>query len=188
MLRIIAGKYKNRVIPTLKKTIYRPSTSRLREALFSILTSGEFAENQILQGANILDAFCGSGSLGFEALSRGAKSVTFIDLNGDCLKLARQFATTIGELENTSFLNLNSQILPKAADKFDIVFIDPPYHNKLAEKAIDSLLEGGWLLPGALLVVEVAKTEDLMIPKNIQLIKERLYNNNKLLLLKYEQE
>ncbi len=187
MLRIIAGKHKNRAISTLKRTIYRPSTSKIREAIFSILGSGEFLKQNILENSTVLDVFCGSGSLGFEALSRGAKTVTFIDININCLRLAQQFAIDIGEEKNTRFLNLDSAFLPKANAKYNLVFIDPPYHSKLIHKAIDSLIKGNWLEKDSVIIIEQAKFEDLALPNNFSLITERLYNNNRLSFLTYGQ-
>ncbi len=187
MLRIIAGKYKNRLVPTLKTTIYRPSTSRIREAIFSILTSGEFLEKIVLEEASVLDLFCGSGSLGFEAISRGAKEVTFIDININCIKLASQFSADIGEEKNTKFLNLDSTSLPKANKQYSLVFIDPPYHKNLTGKAMFSLTNGDWLADEAIIVIEQSKSEDIKLPDAFGLMKEKLYNNSKLLFLTYGQ-
>lgn len=187
MLRIIAGKHKNRLIPTLKTTIYRPSTSKIREAIFSILGSGEFLENAVLENSSVLDLFCGSGSLGFEAISRGAKEVTFIDININCIKLANQFAIDIGEEKNTKFLNLDSSTLPKANRQYSLVFIDPPYHTNITKKAMLSLVAGNWLVEGAIIIIEQSKFEDINLPSSFKLVKEKLYNNNRLLFLIYGQ-
>lgn len=185
MLKIIAGKHKNRIIPTLKNAKYRPSTAKLREAIFSILTSGEFIENPILPNSNVLDLFSGTGSLAFEALSRGARSVTLIDNTNEYLKSAKLFADNIGEGDNAIFLCMNAFNLPKALYTYNLVFIDPPYHKGLVEKAISSLVRGQWLENQAVLIVESAKTDDFLNPENIELVKERVYGNNKLSVLKY---
>lgn len=185
MIRIIAGKHKNRLIPTIKKSEYRPSTSKFRMAVFSILFSGEFKTTEQLSSIKALDLFCGSGSLGFEALSRGIGSVTFIDTNVKALQAARGFASLIGELDNTSFLNMNALNLPKAQYNYDLIFIDPPYHKSLVPKAIESLINSNWLAQKSILVIELAKTDNFSLPSNIELITKRIYGNNKLLLLKY---
>lgn len=124
-MKIIAGKHKNRVIPVLKGSNYRPSTGKIREAIFSILTSGKFAEQQIFNNNTIaLDLFAGTGSLAFEALSRGVGEVTLVEINANHLRLAREFAISIGEEENSNFLNISATNLPKATKKFDLIFID----------------------------------------------------------------
>jgi 16S rRNA (guanine966-N2)-methyltransferase len=86
-MKIIAGKHKNRIIPTIKTADYRPTTTKFREALFSIMASGEFFDLQPIVDAKILDLFAGTGILSFESLSRGAKNVTFVDNNPNHLKI-----------------------------------------------------------------------------------------------------
>ncbi len=187
-MRIIAGKHKNRVIPSLKNSDYRPSTTKFREALFSILSSGEFADNNPVDGSDVLDLFAGTGSLSFEALSRGAKSITLIDNNKEHLKVAREFAMKIGAEEDAKFLLLSAINLSQAAYKYGLVFMDPPYYNKFVEKALISLIQNQWLENKAIIVIEMEKREDLDLPVSMSLIKEKIYGNNKLLILRYEQE
>ena len=188
MLKIIAGKHKNRLIPKAKNAECRPSTSKFKEAVFSILTSGEFIDEDLFCGdKNALDLFSGTGSYGFEALSRGVTSVTFIDMNLDSIRLAKDFAELIGEKDNTSFLHLNALSLPKSNCNYDLVFIDPPYHNNFVPKAIDSLIKNNWIKNGSLLVAELGQKDDILLQDNIKLLKQRIYGNNKLLVLKYEQ-
>lgn len=188
MLRIIAGKHKNRIIPTLRKAKYRPSTSKLKESIFSILTSGQFIENQLMSNNScVLDLFSGTGNLGFEALSRGAGLVTLVDINQDYLKLAKQFASLIGEIGNMRFLSSDACNLPTSNYSYDVVFIDPPYYQNLASKALASLLKGNWLKNNAVMAVEIAKTDDIELPNNIKLIGSRLYGNSKLLILEHHE-
>lgn len=187
-MRIIAGKYKNRVIPSLKNSDYRPSTTKFREALFSILSSGEFADNSPVDASDVLDLFAGTGSLSFEALSRGAKSITLIDNNKEHLQIAKEFATKIGEEENVKFLLLSAISLPQSAHKYSLVFMDPPYYNQFVEKALISLIQNRWLEDKAIIAIEMEKREELGLPVSMSLIKEKIYGNNKLLILRYEQE
>jgi 16S rRNA (guanine966-N2)-methyltransferase len=185
MIRIIAGKHKNRIIASLNNANYRPSTGKIREAIFSILTSGEFRDNKLFtQQSKILDLFAGTGSLAFEALSRGASGVTLIDINANYLQAAKKFATQIGEIDKVNLLNIDATSLPKATTIFDLIFIDPPYHNNLSNKAVDSLKKGGWLKDGAILVLELAKTDDFS-DDSLELIKEKIYGVSKLIILKY---
>ena len=184
-MRIIAGKYKNRVIPTLKNSGYRPSTAKFREALFSILSSGEFAKSQILLGANILDVYSGSGAISFEAISRGAGSACLIDNNADNLRIAREFAEKIGANDNMNFLQIDALFLPKSTRTFEIVFIDPPYYRNMAVKTIKSLISNGWLANGAVAAIELAKNEHMDEIDGLELLKNNIYGNSRLLLFKY---
>ncbi|WP_375326323.1 16S rRNA (guanine(966)-N(2))-methyltransferase RsmD [Candidatus Tisiphia endosymbiont of Nemotelus uliginosus] len=185
MIRIIAGKHKNRLIPTLKHSNYRPSTAKIREAIFSILTSGELACRGLFTGnAMVLDLFSGTGSLSFEALSRGAWHVTLVDINAHYLRTAKEFAVLIDAVANTTFLNINACILPKATKAFDLVFVDPPYYNNLVIKSVNSLKKGGWLKDGSILVIEFGKTE-IFTDNCFKLIKEKIYGDSKLLVLEY---
>ena len=186
-MRIISGKHKNRVIPTLKKSNYRPSTTKFREALFSILSSGEFLESQPVVGAKVLDLFAGAGSLSFEALSRGADSITLIDKNEDHLKLAREFAYKLGEEEQVTALLMNAVDLAQASSKYDLVFMDPPYYNNYIEKSLKSLITREWLAHNAVIAIEMEVRKEIEIPKRVEIVKEKIYGNNKLLILKYEQ-
>ena len=186
MIRIIAGKHKNRIIPTKKSSNYRPSTGKFREAIFSILTSGEFLDNPILKGAKVLDLFAGTGSLAFEALSRGAASATLIDNVRVHLEDAKNFANLIGEADNVTALCVDACSLPKALYQYDLIFMDPPYHQNMVEKALTSLEQGEWLKKAALIVIEVPKTQDIKLGPNMELKREKIYGNNKLIMLKYK--
>ena len=187
-MKIIAGKHKNRTIPSLKNSDYRPSTTKFREALFSILSSGEFVDNPPFKDANILDLFSGTGSLSFEALSRGARTITLLDNNKNHLKVAENFAIKIGEESNAYFLLANAINLPFVSKQYSLVFMDPPYYNQFVVKSLRSLIKNKWLKNKAVIVVEIEKREDIDMPKNISLVREKIYGNNKLLILKYEQE
>jgi 16S rRNA (guanine966-N2)-methyltransferase len=187
-MKIIAGKYKNRTIPTSKDLDYRPSTTKFREALFSILSSGEFASNKPFKDANVLDLFAGSGSLSFEALSRGAKSITLIDNNSKHLEVAKEFAAKIGEEKNISFLLTSAVTLPYASRRYSLVFMDPPYYNDFIGKALVSLIKNKWLEKSAIIAVEMEKLAEVDLPIGVSVIKEKIYGKNKLLILKYEQE
>ncbi|MDF2965366.1 MAG: rsmD [Rickettsiaceae bacterium] len=188
MMKIIAGRLKGRNIPTFKGNRYRPSQSRLREALFSILSSGEFAEQNILQDAIVLDLFSGAGSLSFEALSRGAAHCTMVDVDAEHLKLAQSAAEHFGEIDNVNCLRLDAANLPMATKKFNLIFIDPPYHSKLADKAMKSIMNKGWLKDGAIVAVEVSRKEDIKPVKSFSVVLERIYGNSKLIILNYQHE
>lgn len=187
MIKIISGKHKGRVIPTLKNADYRPSTSRFREALFSILTSGQYGEQEIIEHANVLDLFAGSGSLSFEALSRGAKTATLVDTNELYLRHAKAFAEKIGESANITCFKASAINLPYAGKKYNLVLMDPPYEKNFIPKVLKSLISEKWLEDEALIVAEMAKIEKFEIPEKITILDERKYSNSKLLIMRYEQ-
>jgi len=186
-MRIIAGKYKNRIIPSHKQLNYRPSTTKFREALFSILSSGDFSDSKPVIGAKVLDLFAGTGGLSFEALSRGAASILLIDNQSEHLKIATEFAKHIGEEANVKVLLMDALSLLAAKDQYNLVFMDPPYYNNYVTKALNSLIEKKWLADGAILAIEMFKKDKCELPDSLYLVKEKTYGNNKLLILRYGQ-
>lgn len=186
MLKIISGKYRNQIIHTAKNIKYRPSTGKIKEAIFSILTSGEFTDNKLFNdNTHILDLFAGSGNFAFESLSRGAGLATLIDIDPSSLKIAEGFAKSLNIENKINFVNLNSLNLPKANKAFDLVFIDPPYHKDIVPKVMKLLVKNNWLKDGSIIVIEMAKLDDYVLDENIEIIREKLYSKSKLLILRY---
>jgi len=186
VLKIISGKFQNQKIPTAKNIKYRPSTGKLKEAIFSILTSGEFTDHKLFhENTSILDLFAGSGSLAFESLSRGAGYATFIDIDPSSLKIAEEFAKSLNIEDRVNFVNINALNLPKANKTFDLVFIDPPYHKNIVPKVMKLLIKHNWLKSGSVIVIETAKLDDYVLDENVEILREKLYGNTKLLVLKY---
>ncbi|MDP1880648.1 MAG: 16S rRNA (guanine(966)-N(2))-methyltransferase RsmD [Parachlamydiaceae bacterium] len=128
---IIAGKYKGRKLSMPKGSQTRPTSSRLREALFNIC-------QHVIEGASFIDIFAGSGAMGFEALSRGAKSVTFIDSHIHAIQAIKQNATQLGvesqcQIMKGDFLSILSLLERKKA-LYDIIYADPPYFTGTHEQ------------------------------------------------------
>lgn len=191
MLRIIAGKHRGRRIETKENATIRPTGSRTREAIFNILAHGEFrglGRSPLVEG-RVVDLFCGTGALGLEALSRGAAHVTFIDQSGDSISLARANAAALGETsQSTQFLRSDSTSLPPTAKPCTLAFLDPPYNSGLALKSLKSLDSQGWLLPGAVTVVEMDARENFVPPEFYTPFNERKYSNSKIVFLRYDKE
>lgn len=176
MLKVIAGKHRGRNIETAPSKDIRPTTGFAREGIFNILMHGRFGgENTPLIGKRVVDLFCGSGALGFEAISRGAAHVTFIDQNPKALELAKKTASTFGETTNCAFIRSDSTHVPRAVLPCTLAFVDPPYDKGLAEKGMESLVQGGWLEEGAIVVVEQSKKEPLKPSTDFVLLDERAY-------------
>jgi len=129
-MRIVAGTLRGRKLLDSTKLDLRPTTDRNREALFNILSTNKFGFK--LQNARILDLCCGTGAVGFEALSRGASFVTFIDNNQKHLNLVKENAKNLDVVNNVQILNCDANKLPSnlfSSNNFDLIFIDPPYEN-----------------------------------------------------------
>ena len=185
-MKIIAGKFKNRVIPTLKNSDYRPSTAKFREALFSILSSGRFQYDQLIENSKVLDLFAGTGSLSLEALSRGNQNITLIDNNKEALDLVSQFVQKINCQDNVKTIVADATNLPRTSQKYSLVFMDPPYHKDYVSKTLASLEKNEWLEAGAVIAIEMSKYDKINFTDKFELLKEKLYGNNRLLILKYE--
>lgn len=189
MLRIIAGRLKGRKIPVINDSSYRPSTSKLKEAMFSILSTQAFNEQKILiHQAQVLDLFCGTGNISFEALSRGARHVTLVDINGKHLQLIKNYADRINELDNLTLLRLDATNLPKAYQQYNIVFLDPPFYKDLASKSLLSLHKRLWLSNNAIIFIESEQDCNLVLPAGFKLQGVQYYGKSKLTILLYSDD
>lgn len=165
-IRLIAGKHRGRKLPVLDAEGLRPTTDRVKETLFNWLMV-------YIQDSKCLDCFAGAGSLGFEAFSRGAEQVTMLELNKAA---ANQLNENKAQL-NANNINVEhtdtTQYLSQPNTCFDIVFVDPPFRQNLAQQTIN-LLANGWLNAGALVYVETeAELAAPTTPENWQIIKEK---------------
>lgn len=171
MLRIIAGKHRTRTLLVPQgeeESLIRPTKDRAREALFSILQHrlGSF------EGARVLDAFAGTGAFGLECLSRGATHATFMDKSKVAVDLIRRNAAALKEGANCAILHLDACTPPKAHQPCDVILLDPPYHQGLAEQALDVLTRQGWAHAATLAAIEVARDEAFTAPEGWSLVKE----------------
>ena len=145
-MRITSGKFRNRLIGSPSGDNVRPTTDRTRQALFNRLQS-----RVNLDGASVLDLFCGSGAVGLEALSRGAESAVFVDSDRRSLQLAESNAKSLDVKNNVSFVRVDVlEYLTRADRHFDLVFADPPYayneYDDLIEKALGVTSPDGYLV------------------------------------------
>jgi 16S rRNA (guanine966-N2)-methyltransferase len=155
----------------------------LRESLFNILAHGY---GDPVQGARVLDLFAGTGALGIESLSRGAAFALFVDDGVEARALLRQNSETLG-LGGVSRIFRRDAIKLGPAhpiEPFSLVFLDPPYAKGLAEKALASAREGGWLKPDALIIVEEATDAAFKAPAGFEELERRAYDNTELVFLR----
>ena len=180
-IRIISGQFRGRKLPVNDLEGLRPTTDRVKETVFNWLM-------QDTRGANVLDCFAGSGGLGFECLSRFAAHATFIELNKKAAEQLKNNANIL-KLDNTNIINTSAiehLAIENQGDKFNLVFVDPPFRKGLAEPSCHLLEQNDWLSDEALIYVEVEKECTFDAPENWQVLKEkqagqvlcRLYQRN----------
>lgn len=179
-MRIIAGIYRGKKLLSPVSEKVRPTSDRAREAIFNILYSKLPVS---LSEISLLDVFSGSGAFALEAISRGVKKVGMIDL--DTRDLLKNVALFPNEKNKIQVMKLNAENLPPASGRYDLLFMDAPYHCGLSEKALCQLSEKGWLKDGALCIIEVKRSESLPLPKRYEQVDERIYGLAKVLFLKY---
>ena len=174
-MRIIAGGLGGRV---LEGEGYRPAMGRTREALFSMLT----ARGLVWREARALDLFAGSGSLAFEALSRGAPNALLVENAAPAMRCLQENVAALG-LEGQARL-VKEDVLRflkrQPPEGFDLVFMDPPYRKNLAEPALRALADRGWLAPGAFVTAEIEKDVALTPPASFNLLAERLFGQTRI--------
>src|SRR3974390_1696433 len=165
-MRVVGGRLKGRNLAAPASRDIRPTADRLRESLFNILIHAY--DNPVLD-ARVLDLFAGTGALGIEAVSRGAKFALFVDNGAEARALMRNNVEALGLGGVTKVYRRDATDLGPAhpVEPFSLVFADPPYSKGLAEKALASLRTGGWLTPEALLVVEEAKAAGFAAPAGV---------------------
>src|SRR5204863_5144267 len=163
-MRIVGGRLRGRALAAPKSLTIRPSADRLRESLFNILVH---AYDDPTAGARVLDLFAGTGALGLEALSRGAAFALFVDQSAEARALIRENVAALGLGGVTRIFRRDATRLGAAhpVEPFSLVFLDPPYRAGLAEKALAAARDGGWLKPGALIVVEEAADAAFKAPE-----------------------
>ena len=189
-MRIVAGRHKGRPLMAPPGEEIRPTSDRARESLFNILAHGRLAKADgtgPLHGAVVLDAFCGTGALAAEALSRGAARAILIDNSPTALDVARANLRTLGE-EAHSLLVLADATEPPARSAAqppaNLVFLDPPYRSGLGGPALAALEARGWIAEDALAIVESEARDSFAAPDGFELIDERRYGKAKIRFLR----
>ncbi len=181
-MRVVSGRLGGRTLAAPKSQTIRPTADRLREALFNILVHGY---SDPVSDSRVLDLFAGTGALGIEALSRGAAFALFVDDGAESRGLLRDNVTTLG-------LGGTARIFRRDATKlgpvhplepFSLGFLDPPYGQGLAEKALASARTGGWLVPDALIVVEEATEANFVVPEGFAEAERRRYDDTEFIFL-----
>ena len=182
-MRVVGGRLRSRPIAGPKSAGIRPTADRLREALFNILIHGY---GDPVTGARVLDLFAGTGALGIEALSRGAAYVLFVDDGAEARALLRENTQTLGLAGVTRIFRRDATKLGPVhpVEPFSLAFLDPPYGKGLAEEALASAREGGWLVPGSMIVVEEAVASGFTAPAGYEELERRAYDDTEFVILR----
>jgi len=181
-VRIVGGRLRGRALVGPKGPGLRPTADRLREAIFNVLAHGY---DDACAGARVIDLFAGTGALGIEALSRGAAHALFVDQGAEARALIRQNVEALGLGGVTRLFRRDATRLGPTQDApFTLAFLDPPYGQGLAPLALASLRGGGWLAPGALVVVEEEAAAELGAAAGFERIERRDYAGTQVMVLR----
>jgi 16S rRNA (guanine966-N2)-methyltransferase len=182
-MRIVGGRLRGRTLAAPKSQAIRPTGDRLRESVFNILAHGY---GDPVTGARVLDLFAGTGALGLEAISRGAAFALFVDDGAEARALMRQNVDALGVGGVTRIFRRNAADLGAAhpLEPFSLAFLDPPYGQGLAERALASARVGGWLVADALVVVEDAVSPGFKTPDGYEEIERRTYDDTEVTFLR----
>jgi 16S rRNA (guanine966-N2)-methyltransferase len=186
-MRIVGGSLRGRPISSPQHEGLRPTADRVRESLFNVLAHG--VDGLSLPGARVIDLFAGTGALGLEAISRGAVFCLFVDSEAAARALIRTNIETFGLTGATRIFRRDATDLGAAGtvSPFDIAFLDPPYEQGLGEKALASLAEGGWLAPGAIIVLEERAGIAVVLPEAFAEIDRRTYGDTQVVIARFTQ-
>ena len=178
-MRIIAGAWRGRKLVAPKGDATRPTADRMRETLFSMLTSrlGSF------EGLQVADLFAGSGALGLEALSRGAGTCLFVEQDRGAVEAIRANIIALGARDQARVETGSATQLRAATAPLDLILVDPPYHSGAGEVALDRLLRLGWIGAQTWVSLETAFNEDPKI-NGLAIEAERRVGKSKLSLLR----
>jgi len=176
-VRIVAGSLRGRALASPKDERTRPTSDRVREAVFNILANG--AARFEFPGARVIDLFAGTGALRLEAISRGAQFALFVEEDPVARAVIRTNVEAFGLTGQTKIFRRDATDLGPAAQmgQYDLAFLDPPYGKGLAEPGLAALAAGGWMKPGAVFVVEEGVDAPFTWPAGFAELDERTYGD-----------
>jgi 16S rRNA (guanine966-N2)-methyltransferase len=181
-VRITGGDLRGRALKEPPDNRVRPTSDKVRQAIFNILAHGDFAVS--LEGAKVIDLFAGTGALGLEAISRGGAFALFVDESADSRALIRENVEALALTGVTKIWRRDATDLGPlgagAGGPFTLAFLDAPYRKDLTTPALASLRQGGWLAPEALAVAETAADESIVAPDGYTLLDARSYGETKI--------
>jgi 16S rRNA (guanine966-N2)-methyltransferase len=185
-MRITAGKFKGRTLSAPKDMSVRPTSDKVRQAVFNILEHRDFGFGLALQDARVVDLFAGTGAMGLEALSRGARYCLFVDDSAASRALLRENVEALSLTGATKIWRRDAASLGPldTLSPFDLAFLDPPYRKNLIAPALAGLRDGKWLNSPALVVAEMAEDEKLPSTDGYETLDDRVYGDTRVAILK----
>lgn len=183
-MRIVAGTFRGARIEAPKGLATRPTSDRVRQALFNVLEHGP--PRFKFEGARVLDLFAGSGALGLEALSRGARFCLFVEERAEARAAIRRNVEALSLTGVTKIWRRDATKLGEAGTltPFDLVFVDPPYGKGLGVQALASAAAGGFLAEGAVAVLEERADAEVILPAPFEQLDSRVYGDTKVVLVR----
>ncbi|MBA2126851.1 16S rRNA (guanine(966)-N(2))-methyltransferase RsmD [Hyphomicrobium methylovorum] len=184
-MRVVAGRFRGRALATPADSSTRPTSDRVRESVFNILSHG--MGNFLLQGSRVIDLFAGTGALGIEAVSRGASFCLFVEDAAGARALIRENVEALGLTGETRIYRRDATDLGPAGNMqpYDLAFLDPPYGKGLGEAALTGLASGAWLRPGAVCVLEERLNTEILPPGAFTLVDRRAYGDTEIRFLQF---
>ncbi|MCX8996300.1 16S rRNA (guanine(966)-N(2))-methyltransferase RsmD [Rhizobiaceae bacterium BDR2-2] len=184
-MRIVGGEFRGRTLATPKSSAIRPTVDRTRESLFNILTH---AYPEALDGTRMIDAFAGTGAVGLEALSRGCRHALFVESGVEGRALLWENIDAFGLHGRTRILRRDATRLGSLGnlEPFHLMFADPPYGKGLGEQALRAAHEGGWLVPGALAILEERADVEPQVYNAFQRLETRTFGDTKMHFYRYQ--
>ena len=184
-MRIVGGRLRGKKLADVGEgdasAHLRPTTDRVRESLFNLLTNGR--NGDLVQGTRVLDLFAGTGALGLEALSRGAVHATFVDNGTAARALLRENIALCSAQGITKVFRTDVAQIGPAKTPANLIFLDPPYGQDLGQGALTAALENGWIAPGATIVWEEATPP--IIPAPFTILDQRKYGHTTITILRH---
>ena len=179
-MRIIKGSLKNAQIPYKDTRLCRPTRNLVREATFNLL-SNYFGEEIFSDNCLVLDVCSGTGAYGFEAVSRGASQLALIEKNYRLAKASYEFIAKYNLQTITRIFNCNVFNLGISSSRYNLIFIDPPYHNNLAQSIFLHLLNNDWFASQAIVVFELSDEENIdELKESLNILIDKAYSNTKI--------
>ena len=187
-MRITAGRFGGRALISPDSDRTRPTSDKVRQAIFNVLHHHDFGAGAIVEGARVVDLFAGTGALGLEAISRGAHYALFVEDDAESRAVIRSNVEALGLTGATKVWRRDATNLGPmpagAGGPFDLAFLDPPYRRGLVVPTLTSLRGGGWLKNDAILVVETEKDFDSSFPQDFIFLDDRLYGDTRVFFLR----
>lgn len=178
-MRIVGGEFRGRALAAPKSNDIRPTTDRTRESLFNILMH---SYPEALDGTRVIDLFAGTGAVGMEAISRGCRQGLFVETGVEGRGLIRENIEALGLQSRARIFRRDATDLGQVGtmEPFHFAFADPPYGKGLGEKALEAAVKGGWLVPGALVILEERADIVPVAPEALAFLDERSFGDTKM--------